>query len=137
VKAVARLIPNTAAHDPNKTGAAAKRIRSRAKALESGAFDWREWKAYRDEGRPLPWYWMGRSHYPGSIATNRLLQHNRFWIASWLDGAWVPSLWRLEVANSLQSAVRWQRISKDFRDVALTDLSLLNIMIDPDTDTFA
>ncbi len=50
-KAVARLIPNTAAHDPNKALAAAKRIRSRAEALKSGAFDWREWKAYRDEGR--------------------------------------------------------------------------------------
>lgn len=50
-KAVARLIPNTAAHDPNKAVAAAKRIRSRAEALKSGAFDWREWKACRDEGR--------------------------------------------------------------------------------------
>jgi predicted nucleic acid-binding protein len=53
------------------------------------------------------------------------------------EGAWVASLWRLEVANSLQSAVRRERISKEFRDAALTDLSLLNIMIDPDTDTFA
>jgi prevent-host-death family protein len=50
-KAVARLMPNIAAHDPNKAVAAAKRIRSRAKALKNGVFDWREWKAYRDEGR--------------------------------------------------------------------------------------
>lgn len=50
-KAVARLIPNAAAHDPNKAVAAAKRIRSRAKVLKSGVFDWQEWKAYRDEGR--------------------------------------------------------------------------------------
>ncbi|SFW26781.1 type II toxin-antitoxin system Phd/YefM family antitoxin [Nitrosovibrio sp. Nv17] len=50
-KAVARLIPNTAAHDANKVVAAAKRIRSRAEALKSGVFDWREWKGYRDEGR--------------------------------------------------------------------------------------
>jgi prevent-host-death family protein len=50
-KAVARLIPNTAAHNPNEAVAASKRIRSRAKALKGGAFDWREWKAYRDEGR--------------------------------------------------------------------------------------
>jgi hypothetical protein len=49
----------------------------------------------------------------------------------------MASLWRLEVANSLQSAVRRQRISKEFCDAALTDLSLLNIMLDPDTDTFA
>jgi predicted nucleic acid-binding protein len=54
-----------------------------------------------------------------------------------VEGAWVPSLWRLEVANSLHGAVRRKRISTEFRDAALTDLSLLNIMIDPDTDTFA
>lgn len=53
------------------------------------------------------------------------------------DGAWVPSLWRLEVANSLQGAVRRRRINTEFRDAALTDLALLNITIDPDTDTFA
>jgi predicted nucleic acid-binding protein len=53
------------------------------------------------------------------------------------DGAWVPSLWRLEVANSLQIGVRRGRITADFRDTALTDLALLNIMADPDTDIFA
>ena len=53
------------------------------------------------------------------------------------DGAWVPSLWRLEVANSLQNAVRRRRISGEFRDAALTDLALLNIDIDSETDTFA
>lgn len=53
------------------------------------------------------------------------------------DGAWVPSLWRLEVANSLQTAVRQGRISAEFRDAALTDLALLHMTIDPDTDTFA
>ena len=52
-------------------------------------------------------------------------------------GAWVPSLWRLEVANSLQTGVRRGRISAEFRDAALTDLALLNIVSDPDTDTFA
>jgi len=52
-------------------------------------------------------------------------------------GARVPSLWRLEVANSLQGGVRRGRISKEFRDAALTDLGLLNIKIDSDTDTFA
>ncbi|MDN5752650.1 MAG: type II toxin-antitoxin system prevent-host-death family antitoxin [Nitrosospira sp.] len=50
-KAVARLISNTAAHDPSKAVAAAKRIRARAAALKLGGFDWQEWKAYRDEGR--------------------------------------------------------------------------------------
>ena len=51
--------------------------------------------------------------------------------------AWVPTLWRLEVANSLQMAVRRGRITAQFRDEALIDLALLNIASDPDTDTFA
>lgn len=51
--------------------------------------------------------------------------------------AWVPSLWRLEVANSLQMAVRRRRIDAAFRDASLADLALLNIGTDPDTDAFA
>ena len=31
-------------------------------------------------------------------------------------GAWVPSLWRLEIANSLQMAVKRRRVSERFRD---------------------
>lgn len=53
------------------------------------------------------------------------------------DGAVVPQLWRLEVANSLTVAVRRNRIDADFRRAALADLALLNIRIDPDTDTHA
>ena len=52
-------------------------------------------------------------------------------------GARVPSLWRLEVANSLQGGIRRGRINEEFRDAALTDLGLLDIAIDSDTDTFA
>lgn len=51
--------------------------------------------------------------------------------------AWVPSLWRLEVANSLQTGVRRGRISAAFRDASLTDLALLSIVVDLETDTFA
>lgn len=51
--------------------------------------------------------------------------------------AWVPTLWRLEVANSLQSAVRRKRIDTAFRDASLGDLELLNIQVDPDTAGFA
>jgi predicted nucleic acid-binding protein len=51
--------------------------------------------------------------------------------------AWVPSLWRLEVANSLHMAVRRRRINAAFRDASLADLALLNISTDPDTDAFA
>jgi prevent-host-death family protein len=50
-KAVARLVPTTTVHDSSKVLAAAKRIRSRAISLKQGAFDWQEWKAYRNESR--------------------------------------------------------------------------------------
>ena len=53
------------------------------------------------------------------------------------EGACVPALWRLEVANSLQTGVRRGRISPEFRDASLADLALMAIATDPDTDTFA
>jgi predicted nucleic acid-binding protein len=51
--------------------------------------------------------------------------------------AWVPSLWRLEVANALHMAVRRGRVDAAFRDASLADLAQLNIVADPDTDAFA
>jgi predicted nucleic acid-binding protein len=53
------------------------------------------------------------------------------------DGAWVPSLWRLEVANVLNIGVRRGRNTVAFRDAALTDLAALSIQVDPDTDHHA
>jgi predicted nucleic acid-binding protein len=47
------------------------------------------------------------------------------------NGALVPSLWRLEVANSLTVAVRRGRIGAEFRNAALADLALLDIVADP------
>jgi predicted nucleic acid-binding protein len=49
------------------------------------------------------------------------------------EGAIVPALWRLEVANSLTIAVRRGRIDADFRSAALSDLSLLSIITDQHT----
>jgi predicted nucleic acid-binding protein len=49
-------------------------------------------------------------------------------------GAWVPSLWRLEIGNSLQMAVRRSRVTGTFRDDALADLEFLPISIDQETD---
>jgi predicted nucleic acid-binding protein len=49
------------------------------------------------------------------------------------EGAIVPHLWHLEVANSLTVAVRRKRVSQDFRDDVLKDLQELNISIDGDT----
>jgi predicted nucleic acid-binding protein len=39
-------------------------------------------------------------------------------------GAFVPALWRLEVANSLTAAIRRGRIGVEFRNAALADLAL-------------
>ena len=52
-------------------------------------------------------------------------------------GAVVPGLWRLEVANGLQSALRRGRIASEYRDEALAELAQLPIAIDADTGTYA
>ena len=49
-------------------------------------------------------------------------------------GAVVPSLWRLEVANSLTVAARRNRVDLEFRRAALADLALLDIVTDQQTD---
>jgi predicted nucleic acid-binding protein len=46
----------------------------------------------------------------------------------------VPALWRLEVLDGLQVAVRRGRINIAYRDASLTDLSSLVIAIDPGTN---
>jgi predicted nucleic acid-binding protein len=53
------------------------------------------------------------------------------------SGAWVPGLWKLEVANILEMGVRRKRHDTGFRDAALADLALLPIRIDPETDQHA
>jgi predicted nucleic acid-binding protein len=53
------------------------------------------------------------------------------------EGAVVPSLWRLEVANSLHNSVRRKRIDKFFADECLVLLGRLNIVIDSETDEHA
>jgi predicted nucleic acid-binding protein len=53
------------------------------------------------------------------------------------NGAVVPGLWRLEVANSLMVAVRRGRIDAELRCGALADLALLDIVADPHTDVHA
>jgi predicted nucleic acid-binding protein len=51
-------------------------------------------------------------------------------------GAIVPSLWRMEVANALQVALRRKRIDKEFRGRAIRHLEALPIAVDRETDTF-
>jgi predicted nucleic acid-binding protein len=52
-------------------------------------------------------------------------------------GAWVPSLWRLEVANVLEMGVRRGRNDAAFRDATLADFELLPIQSDSETERHA
>ncbi len=52
-------------------------------------------------------------------------------------GAVVPGLWRIEVANAFQSALRRKRISREYRDECLARLAALPVTVDADTDTYA
>jgi predicted nucleic acid-binding protein len=49
------------------------------------------------------------------------------------NGAWVPELWRLGVANVLEMGVRRGRNDAAFRDATLADLALLPVRIDQNT----
>jgi predicted nucleic acid-binding protein len=51
-----------------------------------------------------------------------------------LHGAWVPGLWRWEIANVLQMNVRRGRHDGDFRDGALASLALLPVKVDAEAD---
>jgi len=51
-----------------------------------------------------------------------------------IHGAWVPGLWRWEIANVLQLNVRRGRHSGDFRDAALSSLALLPVKVDAEAD---
>ena len=53
------------------------------------------------------------------------------------EGALVPALWHLEVANALQTAVRRGRITTAFRDEVLTELAALSITVDAETHRHA
>ncbi len=53
------------------------------------------------------------------------------------EGAVVPVLWRLEIANGSQMAIRRKRIDTVFRDNALAELTAMAIAVDPDTDANA
>jgi predicted nucleic acid-binding protein len=52
-------------------------------------------------------------------------------------GATVPTLWRLEVANAFQSAIRRKRITAPYRDQSLAELTNMPITIDADTNVYA
>jgi predicted nucleic acid-binding protein len=80
-----------------------------------------------DPSMALSWYFEDEC----SSSADALLEH----VAE--DGAVVPTLWRLEIANGLQIALRRGRIDSAFRDRTLAELAHMPIAIDPDTDSYA
>jgi predicted nucleic acid-binding protein len=80
-----------------------------------------------DTSLTVAWYFDDES----TPATDELLDR----VAG--AGAIVPSLWRLEVANAFQSAIRRQRIDAPYRDASLNELTMLPITIDADTNSYA
>ncbi len=80
-----------------------------------------------DASLTLAWYFEDET----TRATDELLDR----LAS--SGAVVPALWRLEVGNTLQMAIRRKRIDAVFRNAALAELSAMPITVDAEADTHA
>lgn len=53
------------------------------------------------------------------------------------EGAWVPGIWRLEVANGLRRGLAQKRMTVAIRDAALADLRDMQIATDAETDAHA
>jgi len=68
----------------------------------------------------LPWYFEDERTVAGDALLDRVTE----------AGAIVPSLWRYEIANGLQTAVRRRRIDPAYREASLADLRLLPITVD-------
>jgi predicted nucleic acid-binding protein len=52
------------------------------------------------------------------------------------SGAVVPLLWRIEVANAFQVALRRRRIDIAYRDASINDLAIMDIAVDTDGDRY-
>ena len=77
-----------------------------------------------DSSITLAWVYSEETTTPVRQVFDRLSQ----------SGAWVPGLWRLEVANVLEMSVRRGRHDARFRDAAIADLAQLPIQVDGETD---
>lgn len=80
-----------------------------------------------DASLTLAWYFADE----GTSETDEVLDR----VAD--GGAVVPNLWRLEVANGFQAAIRRKRIDARYRDASLGELARLPIAIDADTHSRA
>jgi predicted nucleic acid-binding protein len=77
-----------------------------------------------DASATLAWFYSDEA----SEAVGQIFERLEF------GGAWVPSVWRLEVANILEMGLRRGRHDIAFLESTLADLSRLPISLDPETD---
>jgi predicted nucleic acid-binding protein len=80
-----------------------------------------------DSSMTLAWYFEDERTAASIAVLNQVAE----------EDAIVPALWRLEVLNGLQVAVRRGRIDIAYRDASLADLQSLVIAIDPGTNRHA
>ena len=80
-----------------------------------------------DASLTMAWYFEDESTPATDVLLDRVAD----------TGAVVPGLWRPEVANAFQTAIRRQRIDAVYRDASLAELGLMPITIDADTSTYA
>jgi predicted nucleic acid-binding protein len=80
-----------------------------------------------DSSVTLSWFFEDERTEATASVLERVVEH----------GAVVPAIWRLEVANALQSGLRRGRIDAAFRDASLSDLGQLDIVSDSETDGHA
>lgn len=80
-----------------------------------------------DASVTLSWYFEDERSAAGDAVLDRVTE----------EGAVVPSLWRYEIANGLQMAVRRKRIDAAYRDASLAELRLLPITLDRAGDDLA
>jgi predicted nucleic acid-binding protein len=69
-----------------------------------------------DASTTLAWYFEDKRSDESEDILDRVTE----------TGAVVPLLWRYEVANGFQMAVRRKRIAPDYRDVSLADVMSLS-----------
>ena len=132
---VARLIPVHPAHGRDQARAALRRIRERAEAQDSANSIGRNGKPTGTKGAR-----ESRSRQLGDARLDVCRRNHRLHPQGFRcggRGAFVPSLWRLEIANSLTGAMPRGRIDPEFRRAALADLAFLDISVDDRTDSDA
>ena len=77
-----------------------------------------------DTSATIAWVYEGETSRPVRAVFDQVTE----------SGAWVPGLWRLEIANVLEMGVRRGRHDAAFREMTLADLALLSIQVDPHTN---